>query len=128
MGLSLKVLIRLRIMTELGLKVCSAGLPLATHLLDPTLLAAFVRGIHEAFDRNADNTDLEILIHSYFDVQVWTVSSLYPHRLPLCSTMPYSSWLQMEARILQLGMGLRGLLRLGDRWWVFMLFSFLVGS
>lgn len=39
-------------------------------------LAIFIRGIHEAWTRNPNNTALRTLIHSYGDVQVRRVTSL----------------------------------------------------
>ncbi|KAJ7595418.1 endo-1,6-alpha-mannosidase [Mycena floridula] len=31
--------------------------------------AVYIRGLHEAYERSPDNRDLQILLHSYFDVQ-----------------------------------------------------------
>ncbi|KAF7345489.1 Glycoside hydrolase family 76 protein [Mycena venus] len=51
--------------------------------------AIFIRGIHEAWTRNPNNSALRILIHSYGDVQILTCDS----------TTLFSTLLRMAARI-----------------------------
>lgn len=64
--------------------------------------AIFVRGLHEAFERNGNNRDLQILIHSYLDVQYNALLDLAANGSTYSAAWhgppgPFTTWGQMAA-------------------------------
>lgn len=63
----------LAITTELGSRVTEISPQIfvcITDFVHPLYVAVFIRGLYQAFESNPSNQALQILIHSYIDVQV----------------------------------------------------------